>query len=152
MTHATCRLTAKNRDQLRNRTLGNRVWATFPFLRCGIVCVRGRSGVGLPVGVRGQRRLERDLLLRRSRRLQRLASVCRPTQTRLSTASCRRSPAPAENRPLTPPDTVSYHCTASVFLTVRIRLPGTSVPLAVRGGIKRHRDPTVCLSSRRIES
>ena len=31
MTHITCRLTAKNRDQLRNRTLGNRVWATFTF-------------------------------------------------------------------------------------------------------------------------
>ena len=29
MTHITCKLTAKNRDQLRNRTLGNRVWATF---------------------------------------------------------------------------------------------------------------------------
>ena len=27
MTHFTCRLTAKNRDQLRNPTLGNRVWA-----------------------------------------------------------------------------------------------------------------------------
>ena len=26
---ATCRLTAKNRDQLRDPTLGNRVWATF---------------------------------------------------------------------------------------------------------------------------
>jgi len=25
------RLTAKNRDQLRNPTLGNRVWATFTF-------------------------------------------------------------------------------------------------------------------------
>jgi len=35
MTHVTCRLTAKNRDQLRNRTLGNRVWATFTFLRVG---------------------------------------------------------------------------------------------------------------------
>jgi len=32
MTHVTCRLTAKNRDQLRNLTLGNRVWATFTFL------------------------------------------------------------------------------------------------------------------------
>ena len=31
MTHFTCRLTAKNRDQLRNPTLGNRVWATFIF-------------------------------------------------------------------------------------------------------------------------
>ena len=32
MTHVTCRLTAKNRDQLRNPTLGNRVWANFTFL------------------------------------------------------------------------------------------------------------------------
>jgi len=31
MTHAICRLTAKNWDQLRNPTLGNRVWATFTF-------------------------------------------------------------------------------------------------------------------------
>jgi len=29
MIHVTCRLTAQNRDQLRNPTLGNRVWATF---------------------------------------------------------------------------------------------------------------------------
>ena len=29
MTHITCRLTAKNRDQLRIPTLGNRVWANF---------------------------------------------------------------------------------------------------------------------------
>jgi len=29
MTHITCRLTAKNRYQFRNPTLGNRVWATF---------------------------------------------------------------------------------------------------------------------------
>jgi len=33
MTHVTCRLTAKNRDQLPNATLGNRVWATFTFLK-----------------------------------------------------------------------------------------------------------------------
>jgi len=32
MTHITCRLTAKNRDQLQNPSLGNRVWATFIFL------------------------------------------------------------------------------------------------------------------------
>jgi len=32
MTHVICRLTAKNRDQLSNPTLGNRVWATFTFL------------------------------------------------------------------------------------------------------------------------
>jgi len=31
MTQVTCRLTAENRDQLRNPTLGNRVWATFTF-------------------------------------------------------------------------------------------------------------------------
>ena len=31
MTHVTCRLTAKNRDQLPNPTLGNRVWATLTF-------------------------------------------------------------------------------------------------------------------------
>ena len=33
MTHVTCRLTAKNRDQLRNPSLGNRVWASFAFLK-----------------------------------------------------------------------------------------------------------------------
>jgi len=32
MTHVTCRLTAKNRVQLRNPMLGNRVWAAFTFL------------------------------------------------------------------------------------------------------------------------
>jgi len=31
MNHITCRLTAKNRDQFRNPTLGNRVRATFTF-------------------------------------------------------------------------------------------------------------------------
>jgi len=31
MTYVACRLTAKNRDQLRNPTLSNRVWATFTF-------------------------------------------------------------------------------------------------------------------------
>ena len=31
MTHITCRLNAKNRDHLRNPTLGNRVWATVTF-------------------------------------------------------------------------------------------------------------------------
>ena len=34
VTHVTCRLTAKNRDQLRNPTLGNRVWASFTFFIC----------------------------------------------------------------------------------------------------------------------
>ena len=31
-----CRLTVKNRDQLRNHTLGNRVWATFTLFYHGI--------------------------------------------------------------------------------------------------------------------
>jgi len=31
MTHVSCRLTAKNRDQLQNPTIGNRVWATITF-------------------------------------------------------------------------------------------------------------------------
>ena len=31
MIHVTYRLTVKNRDQLRNPPLGNRVWATFTF-------------------------------------------------------------------------------------------------------------------------
>jgi len=30
--NVTCRLTAKNRDQLRNPTLGNQAWATLPYL------------------------------------------------------------------------------------------------------------------------
>ena len=41
MTHVTCRLTAKNLDQLRNPTLGNRVWATFTLPSC-IRIVLGR--------------------------------------------------------------------------------------------------------------
>jgi len=39
MTHDTCRLTAKNRDQLRNPTLGNRVWVTFTFLFTVLSCL-----------------------------------------------------------------------------------------------------------------
>ena len=35
MTHVTCRLTAKNRDQLWNPTLGNRALATFTFFLQG---------------------------------------------------------------------------------------------------------------------
>jgi len=42
MTHVTCRLPAKNRDQLRNPTLVNRVWATFTFLAvCFFLVVKG---------------------------------------------------------------------------------------------------------------
>ena len=41
MTHVTCRLTAKYRDQLWNPRLGNRVWATLPFFYSSL----GRSDV-----------------------------------------------------------------------------------------------------------
>jgi len=51
MTHVTCRLTAKNRDQLRNHTLSNRVWATFSFfyLQGSDVCVGDFRGRGSSV-------------------------------------------------------------------------------------------------------
>jgi len=48
MTHVTCRLTVKNRDQLRNPTLGNRVWATFlpcMLFSCTVENVKQRSDV-----------------------------------------------------------------------------------------------------------
>ena len=45
VTHVTCRLTAKNRDQLRNPTLGSRAWAScVDWSRRG-VGQRGRAGV-----------------------------------------------------------------------------------------------------------
>ena len=37
MTHVNCRLTAENRDQLRNPTLGNRVWAARVQVTAGAV-------------------------------------------------------------------------------------------------------------------
>jgi len=40
MTHITCRLTAKNRDQLQNPMLGNQVWATFTFFTPSLHKVR----------------------------------------------------------------------------------------------------------------
>ena len=44
MTQLTCRLTAKHRDQLRNPTLGNRVWATFyAALPASYECVTERQ-------------------------------------------------------------------------------------------------------------
>ena len=53
VTHITCRLTAKNWDQLRNPTLGTRVWATFTFFidtDTDIDCVLSE-----PVGSQSQR-------------------------------------------------------------------------------------------------
>jgi len=53
MTHVACRLTAKNRDQLRNPTLGNRVSATFTLSTCfhGFEAATGVAGsIPLPPG------------------------------------------------------------------------------------------------------
>ena len=48
LTHVTCRLTAKNRDQLRNPTLGNRVWATFAFTFYIAYCPHSRLAARQP--------------------------------------------------------------------------------------------------------
>jgi len=49
MTHdVTCRLTAKYQDQLRNPTLGNRVWATFTFF-LSVICMEMPGELFLPV-------------------------------------------------------------------------------------------------------
>jgi len=69
MTHVTCRLTVKNRDQLRDPTLGSRVWTTFSsqvvyvWSSCGRA--RGVRGTNLqvPAGLsvrRGRRELSAD--------------------------------------------------------------------------------------------
>jgi len=49
LTHVTCRLTAKNRDQLQNPALDNRVWATFFYL-LSILKVLDFSALTLLVG------------------------------------------------------------------------------------------------------
>jgi len=48
MTHVTYRLTAKNRDQLRNPTLGNRVWAAF-FIDIDIDIGATPAAAGAPI-------------------------------------------------------------------------------------------------------
>jgi len=50
MTHITCRLTAKNRDQIRNPTLGNRVWASFTFTERRVAVVEYGNVEGDVVG------------------------------------------------------------------------------------------------------
>jgi len=50
LTHVTCRLTAKNLDQLRNPTLGIRVWAAFTFRLLMIVCLQCFDAVGWAAG------------------------------------------------------------------------------------------------------
>ena len=45
MTRVTCRLTTTNRDQLRNPTLGSRVWATDTFFNLTAASVNGVCAV-----------------------------------------------------------------------------------------------------------
>ena len=68
MTHVTGRLTARNRDQLRNPTLGNRVWATFTFI---FLLLREGMG-GRTQGRARQGRAEKgegNLILRQGRKV-----------------------------------------------------------------------------------
>ena len=53
MIHVTCRLTAKNRNQLQSPepSLGNRVWATFYFLRLHLQNIYDFSELGAIRGV-----------------------------------------------------------------------------------------------------
>jgi len=48
LTHITCRLTAKNRDQFWSPTLCNRVWTTFTFLSLYSVPVRSSPSPNPP--------------------------------------------------------------------------------------------------------
>jgi len=50
MTHVTCRLTAENRDQLQNPTLGYRVWTTSAFIVCVRCIMPAFSALTLSVG------------------------------------------------------------------------------------------------------
>jgi len=54
MTHVTCKLTAKNRDQLRNPTLGNRVWAISYLYLCKLI-IQFTGAIGLLDGSRPTR-------------------------------------------------------------------------------------------------
>ena len=65
MTHVTCRLTAKNRDQLQNPTLGNRVRATFTFL---VPMIRSPEAVGVQGATRaGERQTHRGTTRKQTR-------------------------------------------------------------------------------------
>ena len=52
MTNFICRLTARNRDQLRNPTLGNRVWDTVYLLSITTCCKIGKTVLKLGLRVR----------------------------------------------------------------------------------------------------
>ena len=56
MIHITCRLTAKNRDQLRNPTLGNRVWAAVYLIPIvGAIASKSQCVFVRPVSRSGDR-------------------------------------------------------------------------------------------------
>ena len=102
MTHVTCRLAAKIWDQLRNPTLGNRVWATFFRFRgqmpppgegkcrrlCEVTPCCCRAAVGRysvlnsPVAVSTRRRLARRRTKRHIVRRRRRRSACLPARPR----------------------------------------------------------------------
>ena len=67
MTYVTCRLTAKNRDQLRNPKLGNRVRATFTFYLMSVMYLQSEGPGGVHQGGRhGAGKAARRGRLRRS--------------------------------------------------------------------------------------
>ena len=91
MTHITCRLTAKNRDQLRNTTLGNRVWAPFIFLSYSTVqpvnyCCTESSAESAELRV--EFRLDADVVSDRRQCVARLH--CRVHAARLVPSTSRR--------------------------------------------------------------
>jgi len=63
MTHVTCRLTAKNRDQLRNPTPGSLVWATFFTWSVAVPAMPGAKGPKTLKGAQSDRNYVSRLLL-----------------------------------------------------------------------------------------
>jgi len=140
MIHVTRRLTAKYRDQLRNPTLGNRVWATATFLlqrkRWVRVLVWIRSGLGRGPGPRPGFHLIVATVLRQStssggsermagrRRRRRLSrSVVRCTSDVVVVSDVNGRPVTAVGRrrvTSSSRDVTSLHLTASAPTTMRI--------------------------------
>ena len=118
MIHDTCRLTAKNRDQLRNPTLGNRVWAAFYFFNVN------DSFHGLQKTWNVRRRRPYRLWMKSTHRS--------ASSARFSVASSSSSPSSRSRRRSTtsatcsgPPDPTSTVCRRP---TVRLqRLPMTGM-------------------------
>ena len=150
MTHITCRLTAKNRDQLRNRTLGSRVGATFTFLSLSRV---------RPCRRRARRTAGRCDVRR-----------CRPTArgpSTTTTATAARAattavPRPARPRPRRPPPPPQRRATCAVDWsrpttggcpTPPTRAPSASVwyvaPRLVQGGYIFYAGAGYCRQCRR---